>query len=1170
VSRAAVFLPASPYKGLVPFEDSELDALFFFGRERETGLVTANLMAARLTVLYGPIGVGKSSLVRAGVAHTLREQARASVAVGGSPEFGVVVFSSWREEPVAAIEEATESCARALLGDVDPPRRGGSLAETLARWAEVLGGELYLILDQTEEYFLYHGREGDEGFLDALADVVNRPELRVNVLLGVRDDALATLDAFKTRIPRLFSNYLRLDHLDRESGRSAIVGPLEQYHRLGGERWTAEPELVDTVLDQVSAGRIDYGLAGRGVVEAQDDRARVEAAYLQLVLERLWQVERERGSTTLQLATLRELGGAGRIVEEHLERALAGLDEQEKETAASLFNYLVTPSGTKIAHAFDDLARYADTDEPRLRAVVDRLAAERIVRPLADGDGRGPRYEIFHDVLADAVLAWRTRFEAERELARTRAEAAGRHRRLVILSTVSLAGLAIMAAIAIFALSQRGEARKERAAARVEARHARARALEATAVSQLAIDPELSLLLADRAARLAPSAQAADVLRDALLASRVRGVMRTRGPVATAEFSPDGKRIVVAGAGGGARVYDARGHLVETLAAVGRLTGAGFSPDGRLIVTTGRDGVARVWNAETGQQLRELRHDGSVNAAAFSPDSGRIATGSADRTVRVWDARSGRLLATLANETAVRRVTWSPDGTRVLTVGTDSYARVFDAASGARVASLFQGGRVTSAAYSPTGSLIVTAGLNRTARVWDPVGGRLLAEVQGHKGPVLALAIAPRGKLFATASTDGDARVWTTHLPRPRFVTPLIGHTNYVTDVAFSPDGFSVVTASRDRTARVWKPGLGNVRAVLAGHTGAVTTASFRSDGRRVLTASDDGTARLWDPQTQPELRLLRRFGGAVDALDRPAGGRVLGVAAANGAFLVDTASGRIVRRLGGREHATDVAFSGDGRLVAVATPHRVVLRRSATGDPLRTFASPIVVTAVDLSSAGDEVAIADTRGDVQLWSGDGRLLRVLRGHTRAVTSVAFSPDDQRIATGSIDRTARIWDARTGKLLHVLRGHENDVTSVAFSRDDRFLVTASRDKDARTWDVRSGDPLRVLVGHFAVVSDASFSPDGRWVVTAGPATAGLWDASSGRLVLYLRGHQGRLTSALFTGARGIITGGVDGTIRTYRCETCASLRGLIALADQRLALTGRTLTPAERGRYVGG
>ena len=114
-------IPDSPYKGLVPFEDSELDALFFFGRERETGLVTANLMAARLTVLYGPIGVGKSSLLRAGVAHGLREQARASVTVGGRPEFGVVVFSTWRDEPIAGIRAATEACARTLLDGAEPP-----------------------------------------------------------------------------------------------------------------------------------------------------------------------------------------------------------------------------------------------------------------------------------------------------------------------------------------------------------------------------------------------------------------------------------------------------------------------------------------------------------------------------------------------------------------------------------------------------------------------------------------------------------------------------------------------------------------------------------------------------------------------------------------------------------------------------------------------------------------------------------------------------------------------------------------------------------------------------------------------------------------------------------------------------------------------------------------
>ena len=63
---------SSPYKGLAAFEDTELDALLFFGRERDTDTIAANVMASRFTVLYGPLGVGKSSVLRAGVVRKLR------------------------------------------------------------------------------------------------------------------------------------------------------------------------------------------------------------------------------------------------------------------------------------------------------------------------------------------------------------------------------------------------------------------------------------------------------------------------------------------------------------------------------------------------------------------------------------------------------------------------------------------------------------------------------------------------------------------------------------------------------------------------------------------------------------------------------------------------------------------------------------------------------------------------------------------------------------------------------------------------------------------------------------------------------------------------------------------------------------------------------------------
>src|SRR4051794_31747991 len=156
----------SPFRGLAPFGDSDLDALLFFGRERETQVAVANLIASRLTVLFGPSGVGKTSLLRAGVARRLREVAQAR-AVDVHPEAAVVVFSSWAERPLARLAEAIAAEVRPLAPDALPPPDGSSLAEVCEHWSAVLDGELYLVLDQLEEYFVYHPVEEGQGPLVA-------------------------------------------------------------------------------------------------------------------------------------------------------------------------------------------------------------------------------------------------------------------------------------------------------------------------------------------------------------------------------------------------------------------------------------------------------------------------------------------------------------------------------------------------------------------------------------------------------------------------------------------------------------------------------------------------------------------------------------------------------------------------------------------------------------------------------------------------------------------------------------------------------------------------------------------------------------------------------------------------------------------------------------------
>ena len=251
-----------------------------------------------------------------------------------------MVFSSWSDDPSVGLAEAVAEATGVTSN-------GSAVAALRHAQSE---RDVYLVLDQAEEYFLYHADDGGPGsFAEALPSILAAPS-RVNVLVSLREDSLAKLDRFTGRVPGLFANTLRLDRLDRQAARAAIVGPVDRYGELTGVRVEIEPELVERVLDEVGAGRIETALAGAARSKASRTTARIEAPYLQLVMQRLWEEEREAGSSILRAATFERLGGAQRIVEEHFESAMDALSHDQKDIAARLFDHLVTPSGTKIAH----------------------------------------------------------------------------------------------------------------------------------------------------------------------------------------------------------------------------------------------------------------------------------------------------------------------------------------------------------------------------------------------------------------------------------------------------------------------------------------------------------------------------------------------------------------------------------------------------------------------------------------------------------------------------------------------------------------------------------------------------------------------------------------------------------------------------------------------------
>jgi len=1003
--------PTSPYKGLNAFEDSELDALLFFGREREREIVVANLIASRLTVLYGPSGVGKSSLLRAAVARSLRELPEEPL---------VIVFSRWSEDPAGALAEAIGAAA----GD-------GAAANALDALEQAQSDrDVYLVLDQAEEYFLYHADDrGPRSFAEALPAILVAPS-RVNVLVSLREDSLAKLDRFTGRIPGLFANTLRLDRLDRQAARAAIVRPVERFAELTGETVAVEEELVERVLDEVGTGMIEPALGGLGAVEGVDE-ARIEAPYLQVVMQRIWEEERTAGSEVLRTETLDRLGGAQHVVEEHLEGALEELTPEQKDVAARLFNHLVTPSGTKIAHEVADLEDFARVPPAELRPVLDTLAERRILRSLEEGGD--VRYEIFHDVLAQPVLAWRTRHRTEREIEIQLAAAHRRRSRLQRLLALALLVLGLIAAATVFALVQRGNAEDRE-------RDARARRLDASAVALLQSDPELGLLLAAESARMSPGAAAEDALRESLLASHARGIVRTRGPVGEIAFSPDGRLLGFASESGWVRVRDLGAGKDVLAQRVGDDAGLSFSADGTSLVVHGSKAAPVELDAATGKVTCILEERG--RPAGDATIAGAYAVVVRNARGYVWERAGCRLVRPIddVGTTAVRVVP-APDGSRVAFLS-GRIARIIAIPSGRELLRLEHPGEVTSLAFDGDGETIVTGARDRIGRVWSGNTGRLRRVLKGHRGDILDVAVDPEGVVAATVSTDGTGRTW--DVPAGVVAAVLFGHTNFVDAVDFSPNGQSIATASLDGTARTWVIN-GRPLAVLAGHSGAVLDARFSPDGTTVASGGEDGTVRLWDAETRGELQ--RGKGGAPQ---RPRG----------------------------------EASSPDGDTTATIDGRRVLLERS-----------------------------------------DGSTSE-LGGHERVVTSVAFSPDGRR------------------------------------------LVSASRDRDAILWDVVSGKPLRVLRAHFGPVADAEFSPDGRWIVTAGPRSVGLWKASTGELVRLLEGPPGPFVAVAFTpDSRTIVARSEQGTMSRYRCRICEGIPGLLELADERLATTGRVLTPQERELY---
>lgn len=1076
------------------------------GRQRDIHALLARLGRSdyKLTVIHGPSGVGKSSIIHAGLLPALHDRC-----LGDRPVWPVVqdLYTDW---DVALVRKFQANQAVTLEPiPTDAPSQPQLIP--LLRRAIAQNQSPVLIFDQFEEFFFVCETLAQRRpFYEFLRDCL---ELEfVKILLLVREDYLHYLLEFQR-----FTELHPLPNRTLPDSVNDILGqdvryPLRDFspadakaviHHLTTQ---AQFFLADDLVDEL-VGDLAGELGEIRPIELQVVGAQLQAEGIQT------------------LAAYRQRGPKAKLVARSLRDVVRDCGAENEQAARIVLFLLTHANGTRPLKTRDELAAELiafDLAEelPRLDLVLEVLRGSGLIFlvPELPDD----RYQLVHDYLIPFIREQKqTAFlmdvgqeRQRRRLAEERQQASEMHLNQALArlnqvlqqrlkwSRVGLIGLTGCILLMGLGWLQAWVGRNN---AEISSLTASAESLR---LSQLELDALLEgVRLADRLRphALTPMLPIQASVRLAAIATlqqifyqmhEYQRLQSHSDRVLSTQFSPDGQTIATTSADQTIKLWSRDGHLLRTLTGhQDMVVAVSVSPDGQRLASASWDGTVKLWTLQ-GQLLQTLPGGGgSVLDVRFSPDGQTIVSAGGGSIIRRWTADGQPLFPLQGHSGSVSSLCFSADGQTIATADLTGVIKLWR-----RDGQLLQSWSahaqgITDLSFSPDGQSLVSASQDHTLKRWSR-SGQELHVYRGHTASVNSVRFSPDGQHLASASSDATVRLW--HLEGSKVVT-LRGHGGPVYSVRFSPDGQTIASAGADWMVKLWR-WAGVPLPRLRGHTQVINSVLFSRDGHTVMTASDDRTIRLWQAGA---MKLLVTATSEVNSISLSPDGQTIAAGYRNGQIQIWDGQGHLQQTWTGHPASVNwVSFSPDGQTIASASSDHSIKLWNRTGNLLTTLQGHQAdVLSLRFSPDGRTIASSSRDHTIKLWHRDGHLEKTLIGHQDQVFDLAFSLNGQTIASASADRTIKLWN-RAGQKIRTLKGHNESVYTVVFSPTGDLLASGSGDGQIKLWS-QAGRELKTLPGHAdtAPVYSLAFSPDGQQLASASwDRTVILWDFNLDRLL----------------------------------------------------------------------